>query len=487
MINKNNNGGSNGGFDEEAFDEFETEFSDADLDDAGLDDSEFADLPEDGEYEGDDFEAGEWEDEPQPAGKKAKKEKSLYQTGEKKGLGFNTIVIICGVVLGGGVLAFNIMNKSAEVAAGQKGIFQSVLNIGGVMDGMLFGDKEPEPTPEEQAAQNVKTDEGFLSNPDMTLPENANANPDQPLTPMPEGMDVTPRGPEEAAPAQENVSAITPADTMPPIIETPMETAPETVTSAEDILKQAMANRQQKTEEKPPVEDTSKAEEKEPVAAPIFAAPEPPTVSQAVTQPPVDPLIAAEAAQAAHKAEQSTKAVAGLETKIDTLLKRMEQMEKDLGAVKTAATATAAAPATAVNTKELESQIAALKKEITAIKDRPLPVAVREKPVERPASNEPDMAVSSPKPVVKKKQAARKPAVQNDYATAPKPKAAPAATGRWELRAAQPGRAWVSKLGERDMQGIEVGQSLPGVGRITAITYQNGRWTVTGTQGRIQQ
>jgi intracellular multiplication protein IcmG len=55
------------------------------------------------------------------------------------------------------------------------------------------------------------------------------------------------------------------------------------------------------------------------------------------------------------------------------------------------------------------------------------------------------------------------------------------------LRAAQPGRAWVSRPGERDMQSVEVGQSLTGIGRVTAILYQNGRWTVQGTSGQINQ
>jgi hypothetical protein len=37
------------------------------------------------------------------------------------------------------------------------------------------------------------------------------------------------------------------------------------------------------------------------------------------------------------------------------------------------------------------------------------------------------------------------------------------------------------------MQAVSVGETLAGIGRITAITSQNGRWAVIGTQGTIQQ
>lgn len=492
MTNNNNNDGMNGGFDDDSLDEFDTEFNDAEFDDAGLDDSEFTDLADDGEYADDDFESGDWED-AEPAAK-GRKEKSLYQTGEKKSLSFNTIVIIGAVVLGGGVMAYTIMSKTAEMKAGQKTFFQSVLNIGGVMDGTLFGEKEPEPTQEEQAIQAVQNaNQGFLSNPDQVLPENTNiqedGNPPQPvpmspselagdmveepLTPMPDGVNVMPRGPDESAPVDNGIAAVEPAPEAAPIV--PVEAGP----SAEDILKQAMANREQKAQEKKAATETVKpAEEKEPVAAPIFAEPAPVVAPQPV--PSVDPAVVAAATKAA---EKNTKAVETLEGKIDTLLKRMEQIESDLGTVRESRQG---------NSQDLENQIASLKKEIVAIKERPVAVPAKEKAASRPVEDDEDdvaqVPVSEkPKPAAKKKKVAAKAAPVDSYASAPAPKAKSVNTGRWELRAAQPGRAWVSKPGERDMQGVEVGQSLPGIGRITAITYQNGRWTVSGTQGQIQQ
>ncbi len=60
-------------------------------------------------------------------------------------------------------------------------------------------------------------------------------------------------------------------------------------------------------------------------------------------------------------------------------------------------------------------------------------------------------------------------------------------TPRWVLRAAQPGRAWVSKPGDREMKALQVGDNLPGIGRIQDITFDGRKWTVVGTNGRINQ
>jgi intracellular multiplication protein IcmG len=57
----------------------------------------------------------------------------------------------------------------------------------------------------------------------------------------------------------------------------------------------------------------------------------------------------------------------------------------------------------------------------------------------------------------------------------------------WELRAAQPGKAWISKKGQKNIRPVIVGDNLSGVGRITAISFVNGRWIVQGSAGRIRQ
>ena len=57
----------------------------------------------------------------------------------------------------------------------------------------------------------------------------------------------------------------------------------------------------------------------------------------------------------------------------------------------------------------------------------------------------------------------------------------------WILKGAQPGQAMVAKAGESDIRTVRIGDTLPGIGKITAIEYQAGRWSVMGTQGRINQ
>ncbi len=511
MIDKNKNKDT-GEFDDDAFDV--EEFSDADFDDTALeDDAAFDDLPAD---EGDDFES-DWEDDADSADKKkGKKEKSLYQTGEKKGLSFNALVIIGAVVVGGGVMAINIMNKTAEVKSGEKTIFQSVLGIGGIMDGTLFGDKEETPTPEQVAAQQQQTqNEGFMNNPDAAIPAPAPnvqaVNPPQPspimptdgtqaandpLVPMPATTPSpeAPRGPEDAPPimpatGQDNVAAVMlpPAPEQPIIPEqppaAPVDTATvpapttpdvaptETTPRAQDILKEALANREQRANgtDQPAAKEEVIADTSVPVVPLEEKAPDVQTPETAAPVEPVTPVATKE------DVEASKQAVASLESKLDAIIKRMDQIESDLGSVK---------DSKGSDYRQIEETVQSLKSDLAAIKDRPAPEPVRV--TDRPAAEElvaDAPVVEESRPVapaqVKKKAKKKAPAATTSSSAS--------ASGRWELRAAQPGRAWVSKPGQRDMQTVEVGQNLPGIGRITGITYQNNHWTVLGTQGQIQQ
>ena len=60
-------------------------------------------------------------------------------------------------------------------------------------------------------------------------------------------------------------------------------------------------------------------------------------------------------------------------------------------------------------------------------------------------------------------------------------------TVKWELRAAQPGKAWVSQRGNSDMRPVVVGDKLSGIGRIRSIMYQGNKWVVRGDSGQITQ
>lgn len=455
-------------------DDFDVEdFSESDFDEAAFDDSEVSDLPDD-EFADEDFADDEWQEGDANNNK-------LLTSGEKKGLSFNTMVMIGAFVLGAGVLGLNVMSKSKQQGTGEEGgVFQSMLDISGVMDGDLFGAKEVEKTPEELAAQEQQTqNEGFLNNPDAVIPPDTSANPpqptpiappdeaatdNQPLTPMPES--ATPRGPEDGAPESNVAIAEVPIDTPP------AEQAATTGPSAEDILKQAMANREQKAaQEAPalpvetPAEETANVEDAPPENLP------------AETEEPAEPADTAPVTEtamtdASAPVVQNTEALEELDGRLEDVLKRMEQIETDLGSVKDSKQA---------DTQNLQETIESLKAEIAELKNRPAPVAARSvKAADEPEAEE---AEEEPAPVKKappKKVVRAKPAPAQAATS-------PVSSGRWELRAAQPGRAWVSKPGERDMQSVEVGQTISGIGRVTAILYQNGRWTVQGTQGRIDQ
>lgn len=85
------------------------------------------------------------------------------------------------------------------------------------------------------------------------------------------------------------------------------------------------------------------------------------------------------------------------------------------------------------------------------------------------------------KPKVVKKAAPKKSSAKKQSSASQK--VAPS----WELRAAQPGKAWVSKKGSRDIEPVIVGDNLSGVGRIQSISYVSGKWIIQGTSGSIRQ
>jgi len=76
--------------------------------------------------------------------------------------------------------------------------------------------------------------------------------------------------------------------------------------------------------------------------------------------------------------------------------------------------------------------------------------------------------------------------------TAPKrstqPKSAQHRVIQWDLRGASPHKAYVAERGTQNVRTVSVGDTLPGIGRITAITQQQtGHWVVHGVNGRITQ
>jgi len=81
------------------------------------------------------------------------------------------------------------------------------------------------------------------------------------------------------------------------------------------------------------------------------------------------------------------------------------------------------------------------------------------------------------------KKPVHKPAVE----THTLPETPPAAATHWVLRAAVPGQAWLSlDATSTDLKQVKVGDSVPGIGKVTAITHMGDNWIVQGSAGTIK-
>lgn len=416
---------------------------DNDLDDFNEDfGDDFADeTPEEFVDDGDEYADENWDDETDDVlaapveGAGAQKKKS--------GGVSNNMIIAGAFVVGLIVLGWQVVTKKPP----QLEQFKSALGMTGATDGPVFGEK-----PADETGQATTDNQGFL-NDQQAVPGFENKLPESPVTdspPMPapiasaEDTSMTPMpAPENAIVAEGEVDVTTQGDqNMVP--RSPEDDIPDTAAmpdapalKAEDILKQAIENRNRDTQAPTP-ETPSAAEMVAP--APVIA-PEPvaPVVEPASAEPAPAPV--AEVAALEEKNAQTAK-------QLEELTARLADMEQKL----------------AEKDQKIESVTAEMKtlaEQAKAAEAAPAPSA--------PAQT----ADAAPKPAPVKKAAA--------------PKKAKTAGGNWILRAAQPGRAWVSKQGEREMTALQVGDTLPGIGRITAISFTGGRWAVEGTQGNVRQ
>lgn len=399
-----------------------------------------------------------------------------YKSGGLKSLSFNTIVIGIAVIVGLGVLGYQVMTSGG----GGSGLsrFQSALNFTGSTDGPVLGRTEEAPADAADMASVTDTenpDGGFLSNPDMLgaieqesgqdggLPmpapisntiddqgvETAQSGADDILTPLPsisaetpsqlafEEAQPMPRGPSDPVPASPVSNNNEPAEDLA----TGEQEAPS---SALDVIRKAQQQQEQK---QAAVNET----QTEPVSA-VSA-----TQSKPVNEPIKEEPVVAETSEVASASKTAPAEVEALKGTLKEMTAQVSAMEQEMDELR----------------EQARSEKEALQKEIAALKQAA---------IEKPASS-----TQESKPKTEKKTTAPSAAAPPATSAAPRPtqSASPAVT--WELRAAQPGRAWVSRKGQREMQTIEVGSTLSGIGRVTRIDYADGRWTVYGTQGRIDQ
>ena len=135
----------------------------------------------------------------------------------------------------------------------------------------------------------------------------------------------------------------------------------------------------------------------------------------------------------------------------------------------------------------LESEVGSLKDQIESLKAQ---VAQAEKMTEpSPAkSNSEPVSASKPKNLITPDQ---KPVTTEKKAPAPAPAKVLASPVRaseiWALRSAQPGSAVLYNKKTSDVMNVEVGSTIRGLGKISFIGIESGKWIVKGSQGFVEQ
>lgn len=168
-------------------------------------------------------------------------------------------------------------------------------------------------------------------------------------------------------------------------------------------------------------------------------------VPEVVTTQPTPSVPGVEVPPTAVEAEQIQK----LEAEVTELRQTVDRLTTELAASKQAeASATAETTAMTEKISELEKKLAEISKKAAAAA-----------------------------------KAAKAPAKVSVLDKAPS-----AGTGeyRWAIISASPNQAWVSLPGTNVRRSIVTGDTLAGIGRVLSIEQENGRWVITGTEGKIQ-
>lgn len=462
-----------GEFDQE-FDEFDS-FGDLPDDNSPYDaqaDDAMGDLPEDDAF----MDAG-WDDfdDQQDGTKSAKKGKSKFGGGGK-GLSFNTIVIGVAVLVGLGVLVYQVVSTPAPGGGGSR--FQSVLDFTGSTDGPVLG----QPAPQEQTAPDgfddvQSADGGFLNNPDL-LDGPAPADPSDPSLdgglpmPSPISNEIDDHGMEQETMAAEANDVLTPMPDFsfaesqgvprgPDAMSGAQDTLAEPSSPALDIIRRAQTQQQQAQESEAASIDLPVPAQEESVPAPVETAVAP-TPTPEPTSTPVPEPVATPAPVAAPVATADSDAQKEILARLESLSGRLGVMEQQIVQLRESGE---------TDLEGLEREISALKNGMNAVAD---------------ATGASSATPSAPKVAPTPKREATP--APRPAAKAPTPaRSAAASASSWELRAAQPGRAWISRAGSREMQSVVPGDTIAGIGQVVRIDYAGGRWTVVGTQGQIRQ
>ncbi|MCK6419091.1 MAG: hypothetical protein L6Q57_09195 [Alphaproteobacteria bacterium] len=350
---------------------------------------------------------------------------------------FNLIVIVVAV-LGGG--AFFVANFGSSPDKGER---NTALNPPSEETLAAPGVSETPPaTPEAIADQAASLPEAL---PTPEASQQPAPGPSSDLTPMPDFAALP-----EAAPADQQEMTVTsgpeatsietaPSAELPPIVETPLVVeAPAVLPLPETPSEQPPAD--VAVLDLPPA--APPAPEAPVVEPPVVEAPpaaempaEAPAIEVAPAETPQTTDSASTEAVKSVREQELEDNVVALTAKLEQLTGRLADMEAQLQAAQTAAASTAPAA------------------------EKPAPVAKK----------------STKKRSSKKASSGAPPKVVSSTRT----------SSSWQLRSAQPGKALVAEARTGDLRSVEVGDSLPGIGKITAITQDGGVWRIQGTRGAL--
>lgn len=168
--------------------------------------------------------------------------------------------------------------------------------------------------------------------------------------------------------------------------------------------------------------------------------------------------------------------VSNLEVRLSELGGRLDRLEQKIG--KTSGAAQSAQESGEI--RDLKETVKRLEAKLSGLSSATAAPAASSVSGKKPVRKESEKKVRSSSVAVSSKPRASATKAAGPSLTAQR---APAL----EIRAAQPGRAWVARPGDNDLQSVSVGDSLPGVGRVTSIAQVGGRWIVEGTKGRLSQ
>ncbi len=388
--------------------------------------------------------------------------------------------------------------KQPHATKKKGGLFNIILITAAVLGGGAFiylkvlapsGGTVPQPTPIAEAPSDLPVES-----------QQASLQPGEPVAPSPvEPALVNAPVPEQAAPSDGLLPTLAPPSEPPVLAEAPAATAVDPVPALisppiSETLPVVVTT---------PAEVPGVPEAPAPIAAPE-AIPETamksnndfspglpsakdillPPVTDNQASPPVMNQVAAPAdAIPADVAKGIEQKLSVLLARLDTFEGRITNLEGGVHQVSSKIAALESKPAATSDVDGLNKTIQVLERKISSLENV---AAVAPAPVVTPdvaKIDKPTFVPAAPEPVTASPKA---PIVETPKrATKTEPAAASARSVDWVLRSAQLGAAMVVPKAGGDMRTIRVGDSLSGLGRITAIEQRGSRWVVQGTLGTL--